>query len=585
MRLRTPLQPWSTALFTALGLSPLSACGGATLNHDETNLVDGGPGRKAGTGGAPAETGIPPRGGAGGLTGSGGDSFEERGGADPRGTGGAGPDGSGGAVPDGSGGKASPFIEVCRNPTTRKGIDGNPTGFADCEYADTVARVRPTTCGSRLPRAFECAAAASCNTDGGCIGDFACRSDKDCIAHTEGHCEDTSGYEWSSEGGAYVPRCGCRYGCVEDSDCGAEAICLCGSPTGVCVPATCKSASDCAEGSVCLSYRTRYGGRGFACQTVLDTCASNTSCKSGNECVLENDSRRCAEPIRSVDGRPFLVGGAARVAATTERGDWCSGLVPNAAGLTVQERALLADHWTEVALMEHASIAAFARFSLELLSLGGPPELVVATHEAMAEEARHARNAFALASTYAGRAIGPGELDVRSALDARTPFDIVTTTILEGCIGETVASVEAAEALALAVDPAVREALARVSAEERRHAELAWQFVRWVLERGEPNLRDFTARELPRLVEAELSLERRSEPVAETRSAVLLAHGSMGNDTRRAIRRQVLEEVALPCARALAETGVRRSQSSIESRTPESKSRPPSSQYSLPKSS
>jgi hypothetical protein len=87
--------------------------------------------------------------------------------------------------------------------------------------------------------------------------------------------------------------------------------------------------------------------------------------------------------------------------------------------------------------MEHASIAANARFALELLSLGAPPELVEETYQAMADETVHARDACALASAYAGHAVGPGALDISQALAAGSPIDIVRTAILEGCIGET----------------------------------------------------------------------------------------------------------------------------------------------------
>jgi hypothetical protein len=34
------------------------------------------------------------------------------------------------------------------------------------------------------------------------------------------------------------------------------------------------------------------------------------------------------------------------------------------------------------ALFQHASVASFARFSLELLALGAPPDLVAAAHAA-----------------------------------------------------------------------------------------------------------------------------------------------------------------------------------------------------------
>ena len=68
--------------------------------------------------------------------------------------------------------------------------------------------------------------------------------------------------------------------------------------------------------------------------------------------------------------------------------------------------------------------------------------------------------------------------------------EILINVIREGCIGETVAAVEAAEALEHAVDPMVRDALARIAKDELRHADLAWQFVRWALDRGGRNLSD-----------------------------------------------------------------------------------------------
>jgi len=58
--------------------------------------------------------------------------------------------------------------------------------------------------------------------------------------------------------------------------------------------------------------------------------------------------------------------------------------------------------------LEHASIAAFARFSLQLLSLGAPAGLIDDCTRALGDETAHARLCFQLASAYAGRAIGSG---------------------------------------------------------------------------------------------------------------------------------------------------------------------------------
>ena len=69
---------------------------------------------------------------------------------------------------------------------------------------------------------------------------------------------------------------------------------------------------------------------------------------------------------------------------------------------------------------------------------------------------------------------------------------VVLGTIAEGCIGETVAALEVAEALAHCEEAKVREVLERISIEESRHAELAWQFVAWALAtcpKAQPSIR------------------------------------------------------------------------------------------------
>jgi hypothetical protein len=65
-----------------------------------------------------------------------------------------------------------------------------------------------------------------------------------------------------------------------------------------------------------------------------------------------------------------------------------------------------------MALLEHASVASFARFSLQLMAAGAPASLVEAAHRAALDEIEHARLTFRLASRYEGRALGPGPLPV-----------------------------------------------------------------------------------------------------------------------------------------------------------------------------
>jgi hypothetical protein len=137
--------------------------------------------------------------------------------------------------------------------------------------------------------------------------------------------------------------------------------------------------------------------------------------------------------------------------------------------------------------MEHASIAAFARFTLQLLALGAPAELVVASQRAMADETTHARMAFALASAYGEREVGPGALAIDGSLEGDDLDAFVATLLREGCIGETRAAVEAREELAEAPDPVVRAVLETIARDETRHAELAWRTLAWLLSSGRAN--------------------------------------------------------------------------------------------------
>jgi hypothetical protein len=171
------------------------------------------------------------------------------------------------------------------------------------------------------------------------------------------------------------------------------------------------------------------------------------------------------------------------VAEVATNNGWLNGTgaTPRVDHLTRLERSQLARHWARLGQMEHASIAAFARFSLQLLSLGAPPELVDDCTRALADETAHTQLCFQLASAYAGHALGPGPLDISDSLAVTTLTDIVDLVILEGCFGETSAALEALEAAELAADPVIRAAYARIAADEQRHAELAFRFVRWAL--------------------------------------------------------------------------------------------------------
>jgi hypothetical protein len=324
-------------------------------------------------------------------------------------------------------------------------------------------------------------------------------------------------------------------------------MCVCADPVGQCESAKCTSDASC-NGCDCIDSTDSPGcpGKSFACQTPTDECTSDSDCPTGAMCSREQSGRHICAATGCAIGRPFLVRGEERLAGRAARGDWAAcGLTPDTRGIPAPVRARLAEHWTRIGLMEHASIAAFARFTLQLLALGAPPDLVLAAQQATADETKHARLAFAIAGSYGGAPVGPDALSIDGALDGFDLERFITTLLLEGCIGETIAAIEAQEALAHARDPVVREVLVTVAREEQRHAELAWRTLAWLVAQG---------RVARGLVDAVLARTRESAAVAgraDPKEGDLLAHGIVGESRRRELRADALERVIAPCAAAL----------------------------------
>jgi hypothetical protein len=238
-----------------------------------------------------------------------------------------------------------------------------------------------------------------------------------------------------------------------------------------------------------------------------------------------------------------LVGGEARKSDARPGAAWRDASLAASASLAALDetlRGLIAGHFTQAALMEHASIAAFARFSLELLALGAPPELIAAATEAMADETRHARLCFELASRYAGSSVGPSALEIRGALDASDLASVVERALLEGCVGETAAALEARFAAEASTEPVVRGVLETIAADEERHAALAFRFVAWALER-DPRLLAGVRACIAALVHEEANVEISTE--REPFAPELTAHGVPSAAERRAARTAALCDV------------------------------------------
>lgn len=317
-------------------------------------------------------------------------------------------------------------------------------------------------------------------------------------------------------GGASVVACGSPSSAT--SDAGHEAASTDGSGT-----------SDAADGSP--------GDGSFPDAPVEATV------DSGADADAAPDAPPCVR-------RPFLVEGELRACGLRRRSDWLLPLSAEVARIHPTTAAALARAWLEDARQEHASVAAFARFTMHLIALGAPPDLVTLSQRASIDEVHHARACFALARRYGGAAIGPGALSLDGALGSISLEAFAALTVHEGCVGETLGALLADEQSEQSRDTEVRRLLIRIARDELRHAELAWRCVRWAIDEGGAPVAGAVARAF-----AEAEVTSRAQSFADplgVDAETWRAHGRLSAADALRLVAEGWRGIVGPCARALA---------------------------------
>ena len=245
-------------------------------------------------------------------------------------------------------------------------------------------------------------------------------------------------------------------------------------------------------------------------------------------------------------GRPLLSDQAPVVASVQEGVAWSRTQLLIDAQLTEDQKSAAREAWLADALSEHASIASFARNTLELLSVGAPPELVTDCQRAGMDEVRHASLCFELARALGGTAVSPGPLPLvapRAPDKARLARD----TFIEGCVGETVSALAATRA-ADETQGAVRSTWRLLAADETRHAALAWRTLAWTMRDSGPEL----GAELLALAER-MRDELLDEADAQARrtGADLAAYGRLSPRALSAVHRDAWRDLIMPTLRRM----------------------------------
>lgn len=249
------------------------------------------------------------------------------------------------------------------------------------------------------------------------------------------------------------------------------------------------SASNCSEANSSARWCSHFSFKG----RLLE----RTTAAGG---ALVNQTFGCLERATPVEGRPYTTSKGVLVAPASceSDGGWAARQAATHTvdpdGWSYETAQAVAESWLRHGQEEHASIASFARFTLELLRFGAPPDLLLSTQAAAAEEVRHAQRSFGLAVQFGAglevqhaQQVSVGDFPLNTAnIELSESLEaLVKRTLKEGCSGESAAVTRLALARRIVSEGSpARPVIEELLADEARHAALAWATVRWAVRKG-----------------------------------------------------------------------------------------------------
>ena len=270
------------------------------------------------------------------------------------------------------------------------------------------------------------------------------------------------------------------------------------------------------------------------------------------ECCYEVETLESLGPSHCGMGRPYVVAGRARVASMQRRGSGGGWGRPSHdapereaafAKLAPETRTLLANRWRARGLLEHASVASFAQFTLDLMSFGAPASLVRESLAAGLSEVRHAELCFELAHEIDGQHAAPGPLATPSSRAVASRQELTARLFQDACVEETLGALELSERQRSTSEPRIAKVLARLVADELKHAALAWRALAWLCQ-------DSACRSV---VQSELALAelRMAEERSEFDRPELAAFGEPSAVELRRMQRDEFARVVKPATERL----------------------------------
>jgi len=290
-----------------------------------------------------------------------------------------------------------------------------------------------------------------------------------------------------------------------------------------------------------------------------DQCSSNKDCGRNEWCAGFRSGCSFCVPDGVTPGRPFVVEGKYRTTTSqnfssskmNDNSHWCNSYTPEKLAKSVVNEEI-GRQWLTLAEAEHASVASFAKHTLQLMSIGAPPDLLAASQESAIDEIRHAQICYGIASVFLGSDYGPGLLDVEGSLEKMDLKKIIQSIIQEGCIEETISAVEAHLGAYTAQVPSIKNSLTEIATDETRHAQFAWDTIQWIVERF-PEVKNFVTDTFRTELENNLVALEKSYLLEETKTSedpdlnnIYRNNGLVVNSDRNQIRQIAIQTIIKP---------------------------------------
>ncbi|KAG7365579.1 hypothetical protein IV203_038783 [Nitzschia inconspicua] len=194
--------------------------------------------------------------------------------------------------------------------------------------------------------------------------------------------------------------------------------------------------------------------------------------------------------FRAVEGRPFIDSDGRHVHAKAGQEVNAAWSAPSKDSTAITDKdETLGKQWLDRAVGEHASVPAFAAYTIALMSNNAPPELVQDALSAAQDEVRHAKTSFEVASLLLGKTMEPGPLPSTSLAFSQDMKTLALGAAKEGCVDETLSALVAGLEVDFEIDQnqnlseetkkTLKEKMRTIAFEETSHSGLAWRTVRW----------------------------------------------------------------------------------------------------------